>query len=796
MKRKPEGWRPPRATRKRGRDHVVEFKRDISMGSDRESDMDVPASDIGVAAYAGWVYHVGTSSLGYQYCTDRFLIIRGNFVTMFKRDPVEHPRAVPIRRGVVGTHLMVEEVGRQIFHGRALYVLRIFNRLDHSRQGEFACNTAEEVAKWVAAFKHAKEQADFASERIGSGRRIINTDDEFDINGPRTNPRSVTRGIGKLITIGRGPGSRLRRPSVISPQEVDSDGFYNYREGDTFDHADWRCFCVVNGLRIFEDITASKSEKGTIMKAVGVVEATPETIFEQIMSLDSTLRYQWDTLTGNLELVEQIDGHSDIVYGTFDPKYFKRFHGKRDFLFSRYWRRDQDGSYSITQVSTTHKSRPAKTGFQRIDLSPGIWEITPLPPRPGSGTPRSLVTQVVEVKSTGWGRWRRCHYSKFQKTIPYILLCRIAGLRELLGANPDLITLEAQAKMRLMKGAKKMLDIVEPVLESPILTKSPSSVHESHEEFYDAIMAEDEEEEEDDDEEDEGEENGLVSKCQTLGGSCRLSWDVVLGRPVKKMPTTRGCQELDWNAPAVELDPKLFYSSLRRTIDDNDCNGWSDPGGKGFMVRSRTYNTDSLKTSGGEPLLKLLAVDWLKSDQKIDHIALQPSCCVQSAAGMKAPFILVINLQVPGKTHYSLCMYFVADKPIQPGSLLDQFANGDDAFRNSRFKLIPSIVEGYWMVKRAVGTKACLLGKAVTISYLRKDNFLEIDVDIGSSSVARSVVGLVLGYVTSVVVDLAILIEAKSAHELPEYLLGTVRINRIKIDQAVQADSSSLNSIF
>jgi len=187
-------------------------------------------------------------------------------------------------------------------------------------------------------------------------------------------------------------------------------------------------------------------------------------------------------------------------------------------------------------------------------------------------------------------------------------------------------------------------------------------------------------------------------------------------------------------------------------------------------------------------------VDWMKSDRRMDHIALQPSCCVQSAAGRKAPFILVINLQVPGKTHYNLAMHFVADKPIQPGSLLDQFANGDDAFRNSRFKLIPSIVEGYWMVKRAVGTKACLLGKAVTINYLRKDNFLEVDVDIGSSSVARSVVGLVLGYVTSVVVDLAILIEAKNAHELPEYLLGTVRINRIKIDQAVQADGNDLNS--
>lgn len=39
---------------------------------------------------------------------------------------------------------------------------------------------------------------------------------------------------------------------------------------------------------------------------------------------------------------------------------------------------------------------------------------------------------------------------------------------------------------------------------------------------------------------------------------------------------------------------------------------------------------------------------------------------------------------------------------------------------------------------------------------------LQIDIDIGSSSVARGVVGLVLGYVTSVVVDLAILVEVIS----------------------------------
>ncbi|MQL87875.1 hypothetical protein Taro_020426 [Colocasia esculenta] len=157
----------------------------------------------------------------------------------------------------------------------------------------------------------------------------------------------------------------------------------------------------------------------------------------------------------------------------------------------------------------------------------------------------------------------------------------------------------------------------------------------------------------------------------------------------------------------------------------------------------------------------------------------------QSEAGKKLPFILVINLQVPAKPNYSLVLYYAAQRPVKKDSLLGRFANGSDIFRDARFKLIPSIVEGYWMVKRAVGTKACLLGKAVTCRYLRQDNFLEIDVDIGSSSVARSIINLVLGYVTSLVVDLAILIEAKEEKELPEYILGTVRLKRIKPDSAL-----------
>jgi hypothetical protein len=40
-------------------------------------------------------------------------------------------------------------------------------------------------------------------------------------------------------------------------------------------------------------------------------------------------------------------------------------------------------------------------------------------------------------------------------------------------------------------------------------------------------------------------------------------------------------------------------------------------------------------------------------------------------------------------------MYYAAEKPVNKESLLGRFIDGNDAFRDARFKLIPSIVEVY-----------------------------------------------------------------------------------------------------
>lgn len=47
--------------------------------------------------------------------------------------------------------------------------------------------------------------------------------------------------------------------------------------------------------------------------------------------------------------------------------------------------------------------------------------------------------------------------------------------------------------------------------------------------------------------------------------------------------------------------------------------------------------------------------------------------------------------QVPGSTTYSLALYYMMTTPVKEAPLLESFIKGDDAYRNSRFKLIPYI---------------------------------------------------------------------------------------------------------
>ncbi|CAM0945067.1 unnamed protein product [Alopecurus aequalis] len=717
----------------------------------------------GTSEYSGWVYHLGVNSIGREYCHLRFLVVRGKCVAMYKRDPHNNPGLEPIRKGFVSHTLMVEEIGRQKVNHGDFYVLRLYNRLDQTKKGEIACATPGEARKWIEAFEQAKQQADHDLTRGVNWNRLQN-ENEFNLDGHRPRVRRYAKGLGKLVRIGKGPEMLLRQSSDLQSHERVNINFGD-DTGDALEAHEWRFVRTLNGIRIFEDIANSKGGKGVLLKSVGVVGANPDTVFEMVLSLDKHKRYEWDMLIADLELVETVNGYCDVVYGTYEPKYLNWWKSKKDFVFSRQWFRGQDGAYNILQSPASHKKKTPRHGYERTHINPTTWEIRRLNTS-GSSTPKCIVTRMVEIAPSFWDRWKRRTSSNFDKSIACALLSQVAALREYFAENPA-ITSDFPST------------VVKSKASEPLIIQSELEDSEPNDEFYDALVRGESFEDEDSDDDDD------VSAPKT--GKVKLknvSW-AIAGLAMKRSKASLERSELVTNSIPVTIDSSHFHGSVRQAKSEDDPNSWSAPGGEKFMIRGKTYLSDYTKIAGGDPLLKLIAVDWFKVNERFDSVALHPKSLVQSEAAKKIPFILVVNLQVPAKPNYNLVMYYASEKPVNKESLLGRFIDGTDAFRDARFKLIPSIVEGYWMVKRAVGTRACLLGKAVTCSYLRQDNFLEIDVDIGSSSVARSIIGLVLGYVTSIVVDLGILIEAKEEKELPEYILGTVRLNRVNPEAAV-----------
>jgi Protein ENHANCED DISEASE RESISTANCE 2, C-terminal len=265
--------------------------------------------------------------------------------------------------------------------------------------------------------------------------------------------------------------------------------------------------------------------------------------------------------------------------------------------------------------------------------------------------------------------------------------------------------------------------------------------------------------------------------------------DIVIPRGVPKPVLHRASTAPTQQDPARSLRIHPFPLRL---------DAWTEPAAEKFSVRGPNYLSDSVKVPSEAAAFRLLTVDIVQADQPVyTGMCAHPQERIQQAmkrereTGVKElpEFIFAVNLCVPGDKSYHQVSYFGVDNfeeiTLQKtafGRLMHKFIFGEsDEFRLQTFKLIPRIVEGNFVVKKAVGTKPTILGRKIKHYFVRGDKYFEVIVDIASDPVAQRIVKLVLGYTKTLVVDMMFLLEAAHNEFLPERVFGGVRLKNIDL---------------
>jgi len=423
--------------------------------------------------------------------------------------------------------------------------------------------------------------------------------------------------------------------------------------------------------------------------------------------------------TASYRLLERIDDQMDVLHLVCRELYlFPAWTESRDFVVTRYWRYEPDGSYIICFESTEHSDCPPQPGFVRGTMHQ-VYTIAPsksyIYRRKGPHMNECMLTAVVQVDPKGWIPTRKVSCLSNQT------------YADAFGVSALLQTLDIQDAIE-----NDRFRNVSPDLQYP----QPSSIDEVS--------------------------RGITNCDKDVDFDSRY-----VNRELSH-PKTLGFEH--W----AELDPNSF------------------------VVRGPKYKDDGVKVNAGASIGQLIAYDAVRVDKPmLTGISMHPTERIQLALQREKemqekgqysdvpPFTFIVNIVIPGTQCFHAVFYYAVDdmstidgSDDTPSSRLCQkfFFGDSDEFRDNTFKLIPRIVEGNFLVRKAVGSTPAIMGTRLKQYYVRTDRFMELILDCGSSQVAEGVLKLSLGYARTLVVDMGFLLEAVAEEHLPERILGAVRV--------------------
>ncbi|CBJ29444.1 conserved unknown protein [Ectocarpus siliculosus] len=419
---------------------------------------------------------------------------------------------------------------------------------------------------------------------------------------------------------------------------------------------------------------------GPVLKTQTIVRASP---LETFVALMGPPRMSHTTVVSGTYTVQSLDDHSDVVRICLRPAWLKvAWASPRDFCLARYWHMAEDGCYIMALSSMEHHDCPPDPEFVRGEAHL-VYTIAPrrdsVPG--GHASPECMLSCHVQVDPKGWV-WNRL------------------GFRELYTTHILMTALEVR-------------DVIEAErFMTPRISLRPDPAA-------------------------GGFDNGQIGVGPRSPDGSPFLFEV-LG------PTGPESRQETGGAPATEnvLDcsRRGGATSLETCPPPTlDARRWTEAVGSNFMVRGASYPTNRVKVASAKQMFRLRAVDLFVLPEPATHLAAHHGNRVQIArkAG-ETSFVWVLQIMVPGPPHYAFVCYFTPaadtwmDQSTPFGKLAKQVFFGDsDAFRDERLKLIPKIVEGNWVVKRAAGSTPAILGTKLKQHHFKGDNYLETDLEIG-----------------------------------------------------------------
>ena len=149
--------------------------------------------------------------------------------------------------------------------------------------------------------------------------------------------------------------------------------------------------------------------------------------------------------------------------------------------------------------------------------------------------------------------------------------------------------------------------------------------------------------------------------------------------------------------------------------------------------------------------------------------------------GKEPPFLFVVCFNFPG---FAFACYFQrrSDKTKDPSfdNLWNKFVNQGDDFRDERFKILPGIPPGgaNWVVRKTVGSKPAICGRAVEQQWFNSKYYLEANMDVSGSYMATKILGVVKGQTKKLTIDITFIIQGNDITELPERVLCGIRMHK------------------